>query len=250
MVIDARLMGLDVMQTVELLQMYTSPVLGVNMNFQYLAPTTTQLIGALRQRKFTSHITVGGLYASVAYEDLMQKCPGIDTLVRFEGERTYLELLDNLDKPQNWSEIPGLVYREKSGKVAANPLRSLIADLDQISNPENAITCHTSRKWAATLMWSARAGCNWVRAGNCVQQRSVSDPKGSRWRGRDPEEVADELQHLRQQFGIRAFSFVDDDFYGAKIDGKTHAEKVAEALIKRKLDLNFLISVQPAGYRI
>ncbi|HSQ25880.1 MAG TPA: hypothetical protein VLM80_02030, partial [Anaerolineales bacterium] len=43
LVLDARLMGLDVMQTVELLEMYQTPMLGVNLNFQYLAPSTTQL---------------------------------------------------------------------------------------------------------------------------------------------------------------------------------------------------------------
>ena len=48
LVIDARLMGLDVMQTVELLQMYSAPMLGINLNFQYLAESTTQLIQALR----------------------------------------------------------------------------------------------------------------------------------------------------------------------------------------------------------
>ncbi len=43
LVIDARLMGIDVMQTVELLQMYQTPMLGINMNFQYLAPSATHL---------------------------------------------------------------------------------------------------------------------------------------------------------------------------------------------------------------
>ncbi len=243
MVIDARLMGLDVMQTVELLQMYTTPMLGVNMNFQYLAPSTTQLIEALRQRKYRAHITVGGLYASVAFEELMQKCPGIDTLVRFEGERTYLELLAKLDKPETWTEIPGLVYRTPDATLKVNPLRSLIADLDDISNPERDYLPYVKQMGGYAYVVSSR-GCNGVCA-YCVQQRSVSDPKGSRWRGRDPEEVADELQHLRENFGIRLFSFVDDDFYGAKVNGKTHAERVAEALIKRKLDLTFLISVQP-----
>ncbi len=64
--------------------------------------------------------------------------------------------------------------------------------------------------------------------------------------GRDPlKKWQNELQHLRQEFGIKLFSFVDDDFFGPKVDGKTHAERVAEALIEKNVDLNFLISVQP-----
>lgn len=243
LVIDARLMGLDVMQTVELLQMYQTPMLGVNLNFQYLAPSTTQLIHALRARNFSSHITLGGLYASVAYEELMQKIPGIDTVVRFEGERTYLELLDRLDSPEKWAEISGLIYRNSKKEMVVNPLRPLIANLDEISNPERDYLPYVREMGGYAYVVSSR-GCNGVCA-YCVQQRSVADPKGRRWRGRDPQEVADELQHLRQEFGIKLFSFVDDDFFGAKVDGKTHAERVAEALIERNVDLTFLISVQP-----
>lgn len=243
LVIDARLMGLDVMQTVELLQMYSAPMLGINLNFQYLAESTTQLIQALRLRKYSSHITLGGLYTSVAYEELFTKVPGIDTIVRFEGERTYLELLDAIDRPQEWSGIPGLVFRGQDGIIVVNPLRSLIADLNEISNPERDYLSYVKEMGGYAYVVSSR-GCNGVCA-YCVQQRSVSDPKGSRWRGRDPVEVANELKHLRDEFGIRLFSFVDDDFFGAKLNGKTHAERVAEALIERNVDISYLISVQP-----
>ena len=128
-------------------------------------------------------------------------------------------------------------------KLLVNPLRSLIADLDEISNPERDYLPYVKDMGGYAYVVSSR-GCNGVCA-YCVQQRSVTDPKGRRWRGRDPEEVADELQHLRQEFGIRLFSFVDDDFFGAHVNGKTHAEHVAQALIERDLDLTFLISVQP-----
>lgn len=243
LMIDARLMGLDVMQTVELLQMYSAPMLGVNLNFQYLAESTIQLIHALRLRKYASHITVGGLYASVAYENLMKQAPGIDTIVRFEGERTYLELLEKMEQPQEWKTINGLVFRNQVGDVTINPLRTLIANLDEISNPERDYLPYIKEMGGYAYVVSSR-GCNGVCA-YCVQQRSVTDPKGSRWRGRDPQDVADELQRLREDFGIRLFSFVDDDFYGAKVNGKTHAERVAEALIERNVDLTFLVSVQP-----
>ena len=87
-------------------------------------------------------------------------------------------------------------------------------------------------------------GCNGV-CSYCVQQRSTSEPGGRRWRGRDAAEVADEVQRLSQEFGINMFSFVDDDFFGSIVDGKTHAQRVAEALIERDLDVAILLSVQP-----
>jgi radical SAM superfamily enzyme YgiQ (UPF0313 family) len=87
-------------------------------------------------------------------------------------------------------------------------------------------------------------GCN-GSCSYCVQQRSVTAPKGRRWRGRSAREVVDEMQELYKKNKVRLFSFVDDDFFGASANGKTHAEQVADELISRKLDVSILLSVQP-----
>jgi anaerobic magnesium-protoporphyrin IX monomethyl ester cyclase len=242
-IIDSRLMGLDAMQTVELIQAYTPRALGINLNFQYLGPSTAEIVQALRDRNFSAHITLGGLYASVAYQQIMDIMPGVDTLVRFEGENTYIELIDQLDSSDKWDQIPGLVYRDRDRKVVANSLRSLIPDLNSIPVP--------SRDWLPTVgqmggyayVVSSR-GCNGVCA-YCVQQRSVTDPLGKRWRGRDVEQVVDEVERIRNEGGIRMISFVDDDLFGDVVFGETHAHRIAKALIKRNLDISILLSVQP-----
>jgi radical SAM superfamily enzyme YgiQ (UPF0313 family) len=242
LVMDSRLMGLDTMQTVELLMMYQTPMLGINLNFQYLAPSTEKLIASLRKRNYPSHITLGGLYASVAYEEILNRMPGVDTIVRFEGEQTYAELIGAIKQPDKWAQIQGLVFRQ-NGKLVINPLRPLIPDLNSLPQPARDFLPKVTELGGYAYVVSSR-GCNGTCA-YCVQQRSVSDPKGSRWRGRDPQEVVNEIQHLRKKYDIRKFSFVDDDFFGSKENGKTHAERVAEALIKRNLDISILLSVQP-----
>ena len=235
--IDARLMGLNVMQIVELLQMYQAPMLGINLNFQFLAASTQQLIEALRARNFAGHLTLGGLYASMAYEDLMAKVPGIDTIVRFEGERTYLELIENVQHPERWKEIEGLVYRQ-NGQVVANPLRPLIPELDTIPDPARDFLPIARDLGGYAYVLSSR-GCNGV-CSYCVQQHSVTAPKGQRWRGRSAKEVVDEIQEIYEHQKVRLFSFVDDDFFGTKVNGKTHAELVAEEIIRRNLDISIL----------
>ncbi|HUI87193.1 MAG TPA: radical SAM protein [Anaerolineales bacterium] len=240
--IDTRLMGLNVMQTVELLMMYQTPMLGINLNFQFLASSTQQLIEALRSRGFRGHITLGGLYASMAYEELMHNVSGIDTIVRFEGERTYLNLVENLAHHDRWAGIEGLVYRQ-GGQIVANPLRPLIADLDAIPNPARDFLPIARDMGGYAYVVSSR-GCNGT-CSYCVQQLSVSGPNGRRWRGRSAKDVVDEMQRIYERDHVRLFSFVDDDFFGARVHGKTHAEQVAEEIIRRSLDVSILLSVQP-----
>jgi radical SAM superfamily enzyme YgiQ (UPF0313 family) len=241
--IDARLQGLDNMQVVELILAYHPTALGVNLNFQYLEQSTASLIQAVRERGYGGHITLGGLFASVASEELLEKNPGVDTIVRFEGEQTYPELLAALDRPADWHSIAGLVYRGRNGKVITNPLRQLIPELDKLPNPARDMTPLISRLGGYAYVLSSR-GCNGVCA-YCVQQRSVSEPRGSRWRGRNPLAVVDEIRQIKEQYGVRLISFVDDDFFGALVNGKTHATRVAEALIAQNLDISILLSVQP-----
>lgn len=242
-ILDSRLERLDVMQTVELLLAYNPRALGVNLNFQYLAQSTAELLHALRSRDFPAHITLGGLYASVAYEELMERMPVVDTIVRFEGEGTYSELVRYLDNPQKWSDIEGLVYRDVDGEVKVNPLRPLIKDLDSIPDPARDVLPLAAGMGGYAYIVSSR-GCNGVCA-YCVQQRSVTDPQGRRWRGRKPSEIVDEVQSLNEEYGLRRFSFVDDDIFGANVNGKTHAHRVAEELIERDLDVSILVSIQP-----
>ena len=242
-ILEARLENWEVMQTTELIIAYQPRALGVNLNFQYLADSAGLLLRKIRERGYACHITLGGLFASVAYQDLLSRMPEIDTIVRFEGERTYAQLLESLDQPDRWPDIQGLVYRNASGEPVENPLRPLIADLDIIPTPARDVLPVALELGGYAYVISSR-GCNGVCA-YCVQQRSSSDPAGRRWRGRDPQLVANEVEQLVIEQGAHLISFVDDDFFGTAVNGKTHARRVAEAIIDKDIHPSILLSVQP-----
>jgi anaerobic magnesium-protoporphyrin IX monomethyl ester cyclase len=242
-IIDERLEKLDVMQAVELIIAYNPKALGINLNFQYLAPVTQELIETLRDRNYTGHITLGGLYASVAAEVLMEEIPGVDTIVRFEGEVSYLELIKNLDRKLNWPEINGLVFRNDDRESVVNPLRSLIPDLGTVPMPARDHLDLAIQLGGYAYIISSR-GCR-GKCAYCVQSLSVSQPSGSRWRGRDPVDVVDEMEQAIKSSGARLFSFVDDDIFGPTKDGENNAHRLARTIIDRGLDVSVLTSVQP-----
>ncbi len=247
-IIDARLQVLDSMQVVELVLAYNPPALGINLNFQYLAPSTNELIRALRVRGYMGHITLGGLYASVAAELLMEKMPEVDTIVRFEGEETYLGLIASLKDPEKWPGIKGLIFRSSQGSVQVNPLRPLITDISAIPHPARDFLPVTIVQGGYGYVLSSR-GCKGACA-YCVQQRSVSEPVGRRWRGRNVGEVVDEIEKLVRVDGVKNISFVDDDFIGPGTNGSNHAYNVAQEIVNRGIDVNILISVQPRDVKL
>ena len=67
-------------------------VVGFSLIFQFMAPEFGRVIAALRAAGVDAHITIGAHYASFAPETLLELIPELDSVVRFEGEHTIVEL--------------------------------------------------------------------------------------------------------------------------------------------------------------
>lgn len=79
-------------------------------------------------------ITVaGGHFFSWTPKESLTNYP-IDYIVRFEGEYTFLELLQGLRDKTDISKVRGLAYK-RDGKVTLTPLRPLIENLDELPLP-------------------------------------------------------------------------------------------------------------------
>ena len=60
-------------------------------------PQFREVARQLRAAGVKSHFTIGGHYPSLCYEELLENFPEIDSVVRYEGEETLIELVDRLD---------------------------------------------------------------------------------------------------------------------------------------------------------
>ena len=83
-----------------------------------------------------SIIVGGGGHFAINAEGILTDLPELDYLVIGEGEETFLELIQWLEK--SWHSrscpVPGLMYRKK-GKIKVTPSRPLIEDLDMLPFP-------------------------------------------------------------------------------------------------------------------
>src|SRR5262249_13965433 len=86
-------------------------VIGISLIFQYMAPDFAKVIRALRENNVKAHITTGGHYPSFDYEEVLRRMPELDSVVRFEGESTLVELLDTLETGSDWRTLKGIAYR-------------------------------------------------------------------------------------------------------------------------------------------
>ncbi len=207
-------------------------VVGFSLIFQYMAPEFGRVIQALRAAGCRAHVTIGGHYPSFDYAEVLQRIPGADSIVRFEGEATLVELMDRLSSGREWRDILGIAYR-RGAEVAANPLRPAIDDLDSLPEPDRADIDYRSRDLATASLLGSR-GCPW----NCsfCSIRPFYEAQGGRLRRlRAPRAVADEMRRVHLDQGARVFLFQDDDFLATGTRARDWAAALAEEILRAGL---------------
>lgn len=156
-------------------------------------------------------IMVGGPHASLVPVKTMQDIPGIDFIIRDEGEYTTLELLDALGGRGEMSRIKGLVYK-KGGKIVVNERRDWIENLDELPFPARHLLPDLSiyssgfryKRLPVTSMVTSR-GCPY----NCLFCDRVF---GRRYRSHSADYIVAEIEHLIERYGIKEVDIKDDLF--------------------------------------
>ncbi|MBI4963659.1 MAG: B12-binding domain-containing radical SAM protein [Desulfomonile tiedjei] len=89
----------------------------ISINWEYQFPEVCQLVNSLPREIFT---VVGGKQATDCLEEVFAACPGVDVVVRGEGEEAVAEIATGLAR----EDIQGISYRNGSDLVH-NPNRPL-----------------------------------------------------------------------------------------------------------------------------
>ncbi|HEY5122823.1 MAG TPA: cobalamin-dependent protein, partial [Ignavibacteria bacterium] len=153
-VIDFRSMKEDILK---ILKRQNPLIVGFSVIFQYHIYEFVDLINYIRERGILCHFTAGGHYASLKYEELFELIPSLDSIVRFEGEYTLLDLITCIHAGTDWKNVLGIAYKN-NGKIIANPLRPLEKDLDKFPFPlRSPLTKYALDRKFATIL--AGRGC-------------------------------------------------------------------------------------------
>jgi anaerobic magnesium-protoporphyrin IX monomethyl ester cyclase len=184
-------------------------VVGFSLIFQFFLPQYREVARQLRVAGITSHFTIGGHYPSLCHDELLTNFPEIDSVVRYEGEETLIELVDRLRAGQEWRDIDGIAYL-RGTDVVATQARPLVQDLDSLPFPYRPYGPEHIGGFP-TLPLLASRGCI-RRCSFCSIHTFYRTAPGKVVRVRNPEKVVEEMLHLYRQHGVRVFLFQDDDF--------------------------------------
>ncbi len=205
-------------------------VVGFSLIFQYMAPDFGRVIAALREAGVTAHFTMGGHYASFEPTEILKRTPGLDSVVRFDGEVTLVKLLHCLGTGVDWRALPGIAFRSEQGEINVAPLAHVVEELDNLPWPDRKTIDYEGHPMPTASVLGSR-GCPWD-CSFCSIRPFYEEQGGSLRRLRKPRAVVDEMLDLHLNRGVPIFLFQDDDFLAGGKNAKRWAMEIADLIVE------------------
>ncbi len=203
-------------------------VVGFSLIFQYMAPDFGRVIQALRDNGVTAHFTMGGHYASFEPAEILKRTPGLDSVVRFDGEMTLVGLLHCLASGSDWRELPGIAFRADDNAINVGPLAHVVEDLDVLPRPDRQTIDYEDHPMPTASILGSR-GCPWD-CSFCSIRPFYEEQGGPLRRLRKPQAIVDEMIDLHLGRRVPIFLFQDDDFLAGGKNAKVWAMQIADLI--------------------
>jgi anaerobic magnesium-protoporphyrin IX monomethyl ester cyclase len=193
----------------------------VTLNF----PAAARIVSTVKEHDPDIVTMMGGPHVSFDAAGTLGDYPGIDLIVRGEGEDTIAELTPALRDRKKWKGIQGLSFRE-NGAVLDTGTRPFIPDLDGLPLPARhllPLSRYQALGFPVSIITSR--GCPYSCI-FCQGRRMV----GKKVRQRTASRVVDEIEHILS-YGIDRINVADDLF----VSNKQKVRDVCEEIRRRGL---------------
>lgn len=168
-------------------------------------------------------IIYGGVHPTYHWDEILEDCLDIDFIVRGEGEKTIVQLVNAIQNDIAIETVEGIAFRV-GGKTIATTAASLIENLDEYRVGWELIAHGDYSYWGgmrAVVVQFSR-GCPYLC--NYCGQRGF----WTQWRHRDPVKLAKELAWLYREHGVELINFADELPTGSRKAWRAFLEALIE----------------------
>ena len=143
---------------------------------------------------------------------------GIDAVCRGEGELAMVELLDKLERGEDFYSTENFWFKHsETGEIIKNPQRPIVDDLDALGFPDREIVYESAPLYRDTdrKVFVSQRGCP-MPCSFCFHhawKKKVYNVKNSKYvRKRSVSHLLDELKQVKAKYNLKFVHFVDDIF--------------------------------------
>jgi radical SAM superfamily enzyme YgiQ (UPF0313 family) len=168
---------------------------------------------------------VWGGYFPTQHADTVLSCSFVDYVVRSQGERPLLSLIDRLRNGGAFDDVSGLSWKSADGRVVHNPVGPMMPldDLPELpyDRVEIEVYLHPTYLGQRTIAHNSSFGCPFACSFCAVVAMS-----NRRWLAQSPARVHRVLDHVARTYGIDAVQMHDMDFFISEARTSEIAERI------------------------
>lgn len=225
-VIDAQVEKLSYQELKQRIEKISPDIIGITaMTFTLIDVIKT--VALVKEINPRVKVILGGPHAHIYPKETLQ-LDGVDFVVMGEGEKALLELINNIDQPNQLKDINNLAYKSND-QIVINKITEYNKNLNELPFPARHLVPYKryrsilSGDNAITTMFTSR-GCPY-RCAFCDRPNM-----GKIFRSRSAENVVNEMEKCLEM-GIDEIFIYDDTF---TVD-KQRVINICDEIIKRNL---------------
>ncbi len=175
-------------------------------------PRSLEISKAVKELDNEIRIVLGGVHPTFMYNDIMKEHPYIDFIVRGEGEKTSLQLVESFDNDFDMGKVKNIVWRDEKGgerSFKVNKIDNEFVNLNEYLPAWNLIDnwedyrAPTNNEITATIQFSR--GCD-HKCNFCGQWMFWR-----KWHCRSTESLVKEVEYLNKKHKVTFFFWADEN---------------------------------------
>ena len=195
----------DVERTLAFLE-ESAPIVGFSC-MANLLPYTLLVAQALKARHPEKTVILGGTGPSAVEQGILRTFDGVDAIVRGEGERTIVDLMDALKSGRDLRTVRGISFRSKDAVIENRP-RLRVAELDDLPLPAyDRVDTTAYQGFGVVTSRGCPYRCTFCSVAPVWQHQAVL---------RSVDSVVAEMVHLFETYGVTMFLLQDEYFVSDK----------------------------------
>lgn len=231
-VLDVHIEKLSAEQVKEVIRIANPKWVGMTVMTATSVPAN-KIARLVKEAVPSAKVVFGGVHAEALPTESLSNS-AVDYVVRGDGEETFYKMIAG-DDP---TKMNGVSWRD-GDRVANNPPVELNMDLDDYPMPAyHLVPMH---KYYPTIgAYRRLPAINMLMTRGCPGKCTFCNSANTALRTRSAERVVDEIEHLRENFGIREIQFYDDTF----TVNRANVLRFCQLMVERKVDVSWVAFIR------
>lgn len=237
-VIDGLILGYDLKSLMNEIEKLEASVFAFSI-YESTKEDIYSLARWVKNMKKDCKVVVGGPYATIDAEEILNESLDIDFIVVGDGDEAMPELVSCIKNNHDIEKVSNLFYR-KGNSICKTPAKCV--DLNKTFFPKRLYSDIIIQRGYSFCISSSR-GCGYANCAFCYLKKYQEVGGQPKYRYKNADMVFNEIKQLIDDFGIKKLSFCDEDFFGND-DGLLRAERLFNMIVENNIKISMHVNAR------